>query len=294
MKSGRRGTTSQREEPRMEELKNGPDAGAGPDAGSTGGAAAGQNLVQRLGPASAVALFFAIMPLIGIGVLAVNIKEVAAFLQEDWWRGIAVYVGAFAALSGFALAPTWPQSLVGGYIFGLAWGGPAAVVAIVIGSVIGTEVSRLSSGHRVEKVIEEHPKWRAVRDALVGGEFFKTLGMVTLVRLPPNSPFAITNLVLGATEVPRLANVIGTLVGIAPRTIVTVYVGTTIRELTQESVTQSMPRWLLIPGIVLMVGVVLVIGQIGKRAMARVETGQAAGAAPHSGQGESEERPARE
>ena len=228
----------------------------------------GQNLVQRLGPAGVVAVFFAVMPLIGIGVLVVNHKEVAAFLREDWWRGMAVYVGAFAVLSGFALAPTWPQSLVGGYIFGLAWGGPAAVIAITIGSVIGTEIARIASRHRVEAIIEEHAKWRAVRDALVGGKFLKTLGMVTLIRLPPNSPFAITNLVLGATEVPRLANLLGTLIGIAPRTVCTVYVGATLgHELTGESLREGPPRWFWIGGLVVAVAVVGVIGAVAKRAV---------------------------
>ncbi len=235
-----------------------------------------QNLVQRLGPASAVALFFAVMPLIGIGVLAVNIKPVAAFLQEDWWRGLAVYCGAFAVLSGLALAPTWPQSLVGGWAFGVAWGAPAAVAAIVTGSVIGTEVARLSSGHRVEKVIEEHAKWRAVRDALVGGSFFKTLGIVTLIRLPPNSPFAITNLVLGATEVPRLANFLGTLIGIAPRTACTVYIGTTLHELTGESLRAGPPKWFFIAGLVLALVVVGVIGAMAKRAVDRMTNGPSA------------------
>ncbi len=230
----------------------------------------GQNLVQRLGPASAVALFFAVMPLIGIGVLAVNIKSVAAFLQEDWWRGIAVYVGAFAVLSGLALAPTWPQSLVGGYIFHLAWGAPAAIVAIVLGSVIGTEVARLTTSARAQRVIEENPKWRAVRDSLVSGGFWKTLGLVILIRLPPNSPFAITNLVLGATGVGRVTNLLGTLIGIAPRTAATVYFGAALQQLTEESVRQSMPRWMWIAGMALMVGVMLVIGQLGKRAMERV------------------------
>lgn len=229
-----------------------------------------QNLVQRLGPASAVALFFAVMPMIGIGVLAVNIKPVAEFLREDWWRGIAVYTGAFAALSGLALAPTWPQSLVGGWAFGLVWGAPAAIIAAVLGSVIGTEVARGASGDRVERIIAENPRWRAVRDALVGGSLCKTVGMVVLVRLPPNSPFAITNLVLGATRVGRLANVLGTLIGIAPRTTATVYIGTTIQMLTGETLKEGPPKWMFVAGLVLMIAVVVVIGAVAKRALTRM------------------------
>lgn len=225
-------------------------------------------IIQRLGPASIVAVFFAVAPLMGIGVLAVNIKWVSEFLREDWWRGLGIYVGGFAVLSGFALLPTWPQSLVGGWAFGMVWGAPAAVAAVTVGSVIGTEIARGASGHRVEAVIDENPRWRAVRDALVGGSFWKTVGMVALIRLPPNSPFAIVNLLLGATEVPRLANVLGTLIGIAPRTVCTVWIGTAIqKELTREDVTQAMPRWLWISGILVMLGVLMVIGRVAQKAI---------------------------
>jgi uncharacterized membrane protein YdcZ (DUF606 family) len=49
-----------------------------------------------------------------------------------------------------------------------------------------------------------------------------------------------------------------------------VYVGTTIRELTDESVRQGMPRWLWISGLAAAVVVVGVIGAVAKRAVERV------------------------
>src|SRR5437867_3931592 len=124
-------------------------------------------LVRRLGPAGLLGAAWVLLPILGLGVLAWNLGKVTNLLTGNRALGITAYIGAFAVCAGLGVLPTWAQSLIGGWAFGFASGGPAAVAAIVIASWIGFEVARGASSDRVEKVIAERPKWRAVRDALV-------------------------------------------------------------------------------------------------------------------------------
>jgi uncharacterized membrane protein YdjX (TVP38/TMEM64 family) len=237
--------------------------------------AATRETLRRLGPAGIVALAWGLLPLAGLAVLGWNLQRVTAFLTEDRPRGLAVFIAGFAVCAGLGLLPTWAQSLIGGWAFGFKAGGPAVLAAIILASWIGFEVARGASRDRVERVIEERPKWRAVRDSLVGTGFWRTAAIVALVRLPPNSPFAVTNLVLASAGVPRAAYLLGTAAGIAPRTLVTVFIGSTIRVLTAQTLSQT-PRWIVVMSVVLTLVAVAVIGSIGKRAVDRVTNGMPA------------------
>jgi uncharacterized membrane protein YdjX (TVP38/TMEM64 family) len=228
----------------------------------------GNQLVRRLGPAGALGIAWILLPIAGLALLGSNLGAVTRFLTADRAQGLAIYVAAFAALAGLGLMPTWAQSLIGGWAFGLTAGGPAALLAITIASWIGYEVARGASSDRVEKVIAERPTWRAVRDDLIGAGFLRSLGMVTLVRLPPNSPFAITNLVLASAGVRRGVYLLGTVLGITPRTILTVFLGSQIHDLTAESL--KTPKWVVMLSIGLTVAVIVVIGAVAKRAVERV------------------------
>ena len=81
------------------------------------------------------------------------------------------------------------------------------------------------SGSPAARLLAERPAWLAVRDALVGRSWWKTVLVVTLIRLPPNSPFALSNATLAAARVPIGAYLVGTLIGLAPRTAVAVRAG---------------------------------------------------------------------
>ena len=66
----------------------------------------------------------------------------------------------------------------------------AALVGFTGGGLLGYQVARRVSKDRVEELIEGNPKARAIRDALRRRGPWRTLLVVTLLRLPPNSPFA--------------------------------------------------------------------------------------------------------
>lgn len=241
------------------------------------------SIARKLGPFSFLAAFAAFMPAIAGFVLLGTLDPVGSWLKSHEALGLGMYVLAFMVLAGLAFLPTYSQAVLGGWAFGFVAGFPAAMAGFFGGALIGYGLAHVLGGDRGYRLINEHPKWRAVREALVGGEegagFFKTLGIVALLRLPPNSPFALTNLVMAAAKVPRLPFALGTLIGMAPRTAVAVYIATLVRdEISAEAALGKPKPWWVLPLAIGSSLVVLgIVGWIANRAIRKVTTGQKAG-----------------
>ncbi len=241
--------------------------------------AAEPSIVKRLGPMAFLAVVAAIMPAIGGMLILVYADSIGGWLRSHDAMGVLIYAAAFALLSGLALLPTYAQSFLGGWAFDFSWALPGALLGFLGGSLLGYELARRASGDRVEKIIEEKPRWRAVRDAMVGRGFWPTLGIVTLLRLPPNSPFAITNLVMASVRVSRLPYLLGTVIGMAPRTAAAVLIGGLFSDLTaSEALDSEKPRWVLYVAVGSALVVLLIIWAIANRAIAKIT------AAPDPGQ----------
>ena len=226
------------------------------------------SVFKRSGAAGPLAIVAATMPALGGFLLLWKIELIGEFLRSHGTAGLALYAFAFAVLAGLALLPTYSQAALGGWAFGFAAGFPAALAGFFGGALIGYGIAWRATGDRVKEIIDEQPKWRAVREALVGSGFWKTLGIVILLRLPPNSPFALTNLAMAAAKVPRVPFLLGTLIGMAPRTGAVVYIASQIQDLA--TATESKPKWMIFVGIGLTIVVIGVIGLISKKALERV------------------------
>lgn len=226
-------------------------------------------IFKRLGPAGPLALLAATMPAIGGMLILVFLGTLGAWLRDHGQPGLVLYVTGFAVLSGLALLPTYAQSMLGGWAFGRVAGSCGAVSGALVGSLIGYVIARRASGERVVKLIGEHPKWQAVHQELLGSGFWRSLGIVTLLRLPPNSPFAMTNLVLAATRIRPLVYLLGSLFGLMPRTVAAAIIGAQAHQVTLD-VHQRGPLWMTIVGIVLAVLVIGIIGALANRAISRI------------------------
>jgi uncharacterized membrane protein YdjX (TVP38/TMEM64 family) len=235
-------------------------ATAGYDAGT---------IVRRLGPAGPLALVAATLPAIGGFLLLGLLTSVEPHLSALRMAGLVLYVIAFAVLSGLAVLPTYAQAVLGGWVYRFGLGFPAALAGVLGGALIGYALGQRATGDRLVRLIEEQPKWRAVHQALLGSGFWRTLLIITLVRL--NSPFALTNFVLAATRTHLGAYVLGTVLGLGPRTAAAVFIATGLKQLTFE---QTGYRWLWIGGMIALALAVIVIGQIASNAVSRV-TGEA-------------------
>lgn len=264
---------------------------------AVGGGSETRDLLRKLGPAGLLGIAWTAMPAVMGGLLLWNIERISALLLEDRAVGFAGYVAVFIVSAGLGLLPTYSQAILGGWVFGMALGLPGALAGFVGASVIGYFTAKTVSQHRVEEVIASRPTWKAVRDSLIGGSFLKTLGIVSLIRVPPNSPFALTNLLLSTAGVKLLPFVLGTAIGMLPRTAVAVGLAAAGRSTgaagLREFIDQSRGSWvILVVGIVVMVVVLGVIGQIANRAIARVTRGAAVARAGAGGVEGEEKQPA--
>lgn len=223
--------------------------------------------LRRLGPLGLLAVVSVTLPGVGGFLLLYYINDLATWFRSHGDVGPALYVLLFALSSGLALLPTYAQSALGGWAFGAWRGSSAATVGFALGAVLGYGVARAAGGDRARALIDENRKWKAVYDALLGGGWLRTLGIVTLLRLPPNSPFAATNLVLAAAGVRLPVYALGTVIGLAPRTCAAAFLAAGLREFSMGGLKRP---WLMTTGIVVTIAVLAIIGVLANGALKRV------------------------
>ena len=225
--------------------------------------------------------WIAFPPLAGFYILF-DLQNLAAFLQRDPHWGFWGYVAVFALTAGLGILPTYSQAFLGGWVFGMQWGLIGAILGFTGGAAIGYLFAQSITGDSVDRWIDRHPKGRVIRDALARGSHLRTFGIVTLLRLPPSSPFAMTNYALGATRVPFWLAMIATPIGMLPRTAVVCFLAASAAGTGAQNIRevfQQQPMWVTIAGILSAVIVVAVIGQVANRALAKFTPSAGGGSA---------------
>ncbi len=209
-------------------------------------------------------------------VLLANMGRASDFLRartdhggSEFLTGVAMYVGIFILTAGIGMLPTYSQAILAGYAFGLVWGFPAALIGFTGASIIGYFIAATIARDRVENEIHHHPKAEIVRDAFVKHGFWRALGILILIRIPPTSPFSLMNGIMSVSGVRLIPYVIATAIGMAPRTFAAVWIGSGVQDWSE----QSKPKWMIISGIVLTVIVVIVLGQFANKAIAKATGG---------------------
>lgn len=219
------------------------------------------------------------IPPVGSIVLFYYINSVSQWLRSHATAGPLIYAAAFIPLGGLNLLPTYVYSALGGWAFGFSTGVIAAMAGILLAALLAYGVGRRAAGDRAVALLNENVKWRAVYDALLRGGFWKTLWIVTLLRFPPNSPFAISNLVLSAAKTQFAAYVLATFLGMLPRTAIVVWIGAHVGG---DGLTGATPRWLVWVGVASAIVVIAIIGKIGQDAVHRALGNSATAANPAS------------
>jgi uncharacterized membrane protein YdjX (TVP38/TMEM64 family) len=230
-------------------------------------------IVRALGPTGLLGLAWTAAPAICGTLLLAALGPLSEWLLYRRSLGLALFTVVFVFGAGLGFLPTYAQSILGGWVFGVALGLPAALVGFAGGALLGYAVARRVSHDRVEELVLGNAKARAIRDALVGRGPWRTLLVVALLRLPPNSPFALTNLVMATTGTPLPAFLGGTVLGMLPRTAVAVSLAAAAAATGAEDI-QTFVRhrgpWLLAAGIVGGMAVLGVVGAIARRALRHV------------------------
>lgn len=240
------------------------------DASGPAASAAAEPRDPRLVWSTALVVLWTIAPPIAAIYILSNLGRIESLLLADPEIGFWAYVAVFALGAGLGLVPTYSQAILGGWVFGFAQGIAGALMGFVGGAAIGFLVSRAVSGSSLERLVSRYPRAHVIRCALLGGSMAKTFCIISLIRLPPNSPFALTNFALSTMGAPLLLTLAATAVGMLPRTALACYLAAAGRatgavDLQQLVKDEGLP--VVIGGVVVMLIVIAIIGQIAKRAL---------------------------
>lgn len=199
--------------------------------------------------------------------------QISGWLTANGHVGLIVFIAGFVLFAGMGVLPTYAQAALAGFAFGVPMGLAASVLGFTGASLVGYLIVRSVSGDRVEKLIEQNRKAMAVRELLIGAgpsSFSRTLGMVTLLRLP-NTPFAWFNLVMASVRVPLVPFMLGTMIGMLPRTALIVTVGHLVQGVLSEAAMESSSsKGLLWAGIKLSILLLLLISEVLARQVDRI------------------------
>ncbi|CAA0839885.1 SNARE associated Golgi protein family [Striga hermonthica] len=156
------------------------------------------------------------------------LKDFLVWIEQDLgpWGPIVLAV-AYIPLTVLAV-PASILTLGGGYLFGL----PVGLVADSIGATIGAGAAfllgRTIGRSYVISKLRDYPKFRAVAIATHRSGF----KIVLLLRLVPLLPFNMLNYLLSVTSVPITQYMLASWLGMLPITFALVYVGTTLKDLS--------------------------------------------------------------
>ena len=230
-------------------------------------------MLKRLGPAAILGVAWSTVPSFAGVMLVLNMEPIRLALVGDgsnmvmMMTGMSIYLVGFVLLAGFGCLPTVSQAILAGYAFGVPVGLALALAGFGGASLVGYTVVSKVARSRVEQELVNKPKAKMLRDALLHANPKQALLLVTLVRVSPSSPFALTNLLLASLGVSRKVFFFGTIFGMLPRTLAAVLIGQQFTGWTGEI---DKPKWLIVGGIVAIIILVIVVSKVAASALVRV------------------------
>jgi uncharacterized membrane protein YdjX (TVP38/TMEM64 family) len=160
-------------------------------------------------------------------------------------------------------------AIAAGVLFGLAWGAVLAVIGAVITAAINFLAARQLLRPRIEKILQQHPKLRAIQSAAQR----EGLRLQLLLRLAPINPVSVSY-VLGASGV-RFSTFLMATVALIPGLFVDVYFGYMASHVTKRaggSVDHSILHTIItVVAFAVCVVLMIFISRIAAKAIAEVE-----------------------
>lgn len=197
-------------------------------------------------------------------------------IVEDWIAGHGAFGWAvFVVLVIVATSLFVPFSMLaiaGGAIFGLVEGTCLVFVGAFLTAAINYLLARNLFQSRIEKMLERHPKLRAVQQAVKR----EGLRLQLLLRMAPISAVSV-NYVLGASGV-RFSTFLIATAGLIPAIIVNVYFGYTANHMTKvagkASENSTLHTVVTVVGLLVCIVVMIAITRVATKAIADSENGQ--------------------
>lgn len=225
------------------------------------------NYLRELGKVTPIAFMTTVLPICGSLLLLTVAIPLGAWLRENWEVGSMLFLLGTVFFCGLSLLPTNVIGVISGWAFSFELGIAVLITGIVAAATVSFLIHSRVVGDKLPQVFGAHPKAQAVYQALVGQELWRTTLIISLLRLSPAMPFALTNFLMASARVPLRAFIVGTFFGMLPRSSAVVYVGAGLSELDFNNPDNS---WMLVFGIAATVAVVIVVGTISKHALERL------------------------
>ncbi|XP_010684249.2 uncharacterized protein LOC104898837 [Beta vulgaris subsp. vulgaris] len=185
------------------------------------------------------------------------LKEFLLWVKEDLgpWGPVVLAI-AYVPLTVLAV-PASVLTLGGGYLFGLPLGFIADSVGATIGATAAFLLGRTIGKTYVMSKLKNYPRFQAVAIAIQKSGF----KIVLLLRLVPLLPFNMLNYLLSVTPINLGAYILATWLGMMPITFAFVYVGTTLKDLSDvtHGWSEVSTARLVFIGLGLIVSVVLIM-----------------------------------
>ncbi|XP_060217699.1 uncharacterized protein LOC132644998 [Lycium barbarum] len=195
------------------------------------------------------------------------LKDFLVWIDQDLgpWGPLVLAV-AYIPLTVLAV-PASVLTLGGGYLFGLPVGFVADSIGATIGAAAAFLLGRTIGRSFVISKLKDYPQFRAVAIAIRKSGF----KIVLLLRLVPLLPFNMLNYLLSVTPVSIWEYMLASWLGMMPITFALVYVGTTLKDLSD--VTHgwgefSKTRWaMIILGLLVSVFLIICVTRVAKAAL---------------------------
>jgi len=202
-----------------------------------------------------------------------------SWIRGAGWLGGGVFMLAYI-LATVAFLPGSILTLGAGFAYGVGAGTVIVWMAANLGAALAFVLGRTLARNWVAARVEANQRFAAI-DRAVGREGFK---IVLLTRLSPVFPFNLLNYAFGLTQVSLRDYVLGSVVGMIPGTVMYVYLGSLITNLSELAAGHPSggigQQIFYFAGMVVTVLITLYVTRLSRRALSSVETqGLAAGEA---------------
>lgn len=200
--------------------------------------------------------------------VADDIKGMETWIADHGVQGRIAFVGLMVVLTSL-FVPDTLLAVGAGVMFGLAWGAVLTVTGAILTAVLNFAAARSLFQPRIEKMLEDRPKLRAIQRAADR----EGLRLQMLLRLAPINPVSVSY-VMGASGVRFWIFLIATL-ALIPGLLVEVYFGYMASHVTKVAGNAEehsrLHTVVTITGFVVCVVLMITISRMVSRALAQSE-----------------------
>jgi uncharacterized membrane protein YdjX (TVP38/TMEM64 family) len=197
-----------------------------------------------------------------------EIKAMESWIAGHGAWGWVVFVGMLIVFTSM-FVPDTLLAVAAGVLFGLAWGTVLTIVGVMITAALNFLAARRLLRPRIEKMLEQHPKLRAIRRAATR----EGLRLQLLLRLSPINPVSVSY-VLGASGV-RFSTFMLATIGLIPGLFCEVYFGYLASHVTKVagnvSEHSTLRTVVTIVGFVFCIALMIFISRVASKAIAEAD-----------------------